>query len=347
MSWSRRPNCGVLPAGLTGARAAILLALAAGLWTTGAIAQDLVVYSGRGERFTQPILAAFEAETGLHAEALVGNSNQLLTRIEEEGERTQADVFLTNYAGLLDIARRRGLLQPYRSPWAERVPEAFRGPGDLWIAASARARVIVCNTELTDCGAVKSLHDLANPRWEGKLGITVSSNSSFIGGLAAMIRQAGVERVREFLEGIKRNAGNSVYPKHTPLVSAVARGEVTLGLVNQYYYYRAMAKNPRLPLAIVYPDQDGPGATVTISGLGILRHAQRPEAARRFVDFVLSDAGQKLFAEVNYEFPVTPEVARHPSLPAPGEVKLSPVSQAMQVEAIDQAVALIREVGLQ
>ncbi|MCH8882158.1 MAG: extracellular solute-binding protein [SAR324 cluster bacterium] len=337
-----------MPARVWAAAGAAWLGLLAGValpWP--AAADELVIYSGRGERFTRPIVEAFEAATGIATQTLVGDSNQLLTRIEEEGERTQADVFLTNYAGLLDIARRRGLLQPYRSPAGERVPPEFHGPDDTWIAASARARVIVYNTDRVDPARLSSMLDLADPEWEGQLGITVSSNASFIGGLAAMIKQEGTERVRGFLEGIKPNAGKSVYPTHTPLVSAVARGEGAIGLINQYYYYRALAKNPALPLAIVYPDQETHGATVTVSGLAILRHAHNVPSARRFVDFVLSDAGQKLFAEVNYEFPVSPTVPAHPLLPQPGTVKFSPVSQALQVEAIDEAVALIKSVGLQ
>jgi iron(III) transport system substrate-binding protein len=241
----------------------------------------------------------------------------------------------------------KGLLQPYRSPMTERIPPEFHGVGDTWISASARVRTIVYNTQLADPAKLRSMMDLTRPEWRDKLGITVSSNASFIGGLAAMINLHGAEQARRFLEGIKRNAGNHVYPTHTPLVSAVARGEVALGLVNDYYYYRAIAQNPNLPLGIVYTGQDTHGAVVTTTGLAILRHARHPEAARKFIDFVLSDEGQKIFAEVNYEFPVNPHVERHPLLPKPGTIRFSSVSQALQIEAIDQAIELIQEVGLQ
>ena len=310
-------------------------------------AQDLVVYSGRGERFTEPVLQAFRAKTGIATQALVGEATALLTRIEEEGPRTQADVFLSNYSGLLELARTKGLLQPYRSPMAANIPPEFHGIDDTWIAGSARVRAIVYNTKLADPARLKHMMDLADPRWQGKLGITVSSNASFIGGLAAMIHQEGAAQARRFLEGIRRNAGNHVYPSHTPVISAVARGEVAVGLVNQYYFYRAIAQNPELPLGIVYPDQDTHGSVVATTGLAILKYAKHPEAARKFIDFVLSDEGQKIFAEVNYEFPVNPRVERHPLLPKPGELRFSPVSQALQTGAIDQAVALIQEAGLQ
>ena len=120
-----------------------------------------------------------------------------------------------------------------------------------------------------------------------------------------------------------------------------------MGLINQYYYYRAVAGNPDLPIGIIYPDQSSHGAPVTIAGLAILRHAKNPAAARKFLDFVLSTQGQKVFAEVNYEFPVRRDVPAHPLLPEAGSIRLSPVSQTLQVETIDQAIELIRDVGLQ
>jgi iron(III) transport system substrate-binding protein len=310
-------------------------------------ADALVVYSGRGEKFTRPVLKAFQARTGIEAQALVSKSGQLLARIREEGKRTQADVFMSNYAGTLEVARKQGLLQPYRPPGLEGIPKAYVGPGMMWFGASARARAIVYNTKLVSPARVGSILDIARPEWKGKLGITVSTNGSFVGGLATMLEQHGEPRVREFLAGIKANAGNNVFPKHTPIVSAVARGEIALGLVNHYYFYRAIAKNPRAPLGIVFPDGAGAGAPTTISGVAILKHAKHPGAARKFVDFVLSPEGQRIFAEVNYEFPVRPGVPFHRLLPAPGKIRLAPVNQGLKVEQIDRAVELIKTVGMQ
>lgn len=313
---------------------------------TGAAGKELVIYSGRGERFTRPIAKAFAAKTGIRVRTLVGSGGQLLARIREEGRRTRADIFMTNYAGVLEKGRREGLFQSYDSPMLAHVPARYVGPGNQWFGASVRARVIVYNTKLVDPARLGSILDLAQPEWKGRLGITVSTNGSFVGGLATMLAQHGQAKTRKFLVGIKANAGENVFPKHTPIVSAVARGEIAVGLVNHYYFYRAITKNGALPIGILYPDGDGAGVPTTISGLAILTHAKRVAAARRFVDFVLSEQGQKLFAEVNFEFPVSDAVARHPLLPGPGQVRLAPVEQALKVERIDQAVLLIKTVGL-
>jgi iron(III) transport system substrate-binding protein len=333
MVWRLLAVCIVLAWGITGGG--------------GAGAEQLVVYSGRGEKFTRPVLKAFTARTGIRAQSLVGNSGQMLAKIGLEGARTPADVFMANYAGVLERARRKGLLQSYRSPMLAHVPTEYVGRDAMWFGASARARAIVYNTNMSSGPPVASIMDLAKPRWRGKLAITVSTNGSFVGGLATMISQYGESRVRAFLEGIKANAGDNVFPKHTPIVSAVARGEMALGLVNHYYYYRAITKNPQAPIGIVFPDQEGAGTATTISGLAILKHAKHVGAARKFVDFVLSREGQKLFAEVNFEIPVSREVAAHTLLPPRKSLRLAPVSMGLKVEQIDRAVELIKSVGMQ
>ena len=309
--------------------------------------EGLVIYSGRGEKFTRPVVKAFTGRTGIRVQSLVSNSGQLLARIREEGPRTPADVFMTNYAGVLERARIGGLLQAYDSPMLAHIPERYVGPHRMWFGASARARAIVYNKRMFAAPPISSILDLARPEWGGRLGITVSTNGSFIGGLATMIGQHGEARVRAFLEGIRRNAGNNVFPKHTPIVSAVRRGEIALGLVNHYYYYRAISRRPDAPLGIIFPDQDGAGAPTTISGLAILKHAKHLAAARKFVDFVLSREGQKLFAEVNFEIPVSREVAAHPLLPPRESIRLAPVHQGLKLDSIDRAVELIKSVGMQ
>ena len=309
-------------------------------------AEQLVVYSGRGEKFTRPVVKAFQKRTGIRTQALVGGSTNLLARIQEEGERTQADVFLTNYAGVLEQARKRNLLQPYESPVLKAIPKEYIGPDSMWVGASARARAIVYNKNLVKPEQVTGVLDIADPKWKGKLAITESTNGSFIGGLATMLGQFDEPTVRRFLAGIKENAGENIFPKHTPIVSAVERGEVALGLINHYYFYRAISKNPKAPLGVIFPDKQGGGVPTTITGLAILKHGKNIKAARLFLDYVLSEEGQKIFAEVNFEFPVRKGVKVHPLLQKSGSVNLAPVNHALKVDQIDKAITLIKEVGM-
>jgi iron(III) transport system substrate-binding protein len=309
----------------------------------------LTVYSGRGEQFTRPVLRAFTEQTGIAVRLQTAKSAALLAKLREEGDRSPADVFITNYVGVLEEARKHGLLTPCTSPIVQQIPSEFRAPDNTWLAFSARMRVIVYNTALVHPGDLTSVLDLADPKWRGKVATVTSGNQSFIGGLTALYALLGEEKVEAFLRGLKTNSRGLVMPKHTPIVKAVAAGQVPLGYVNHYYYYRYKAKHPRAPLGIVFPDQGpaGTGAVVTVAGAAILKASKHREAAQRFLEFLITPEGQKIFAEVNYEYPVNPQVPTHPAVVPRETIKLAPVDLALAYASRVKVIALIEKVGLE
>ena len=335
--------------GLGRQRTLIILALlmAIGLPLT-ALSQTLTVYSGRGERFTKPIIEAFQRQTGIDVRVQVGASGALLAKLQVEGDRSPADVFITNYVGVLEEARQHDLLAPVTVPSLVEIAPEFRSPDDTWVAFSARLRVIVYNTDLVQPGAITSLMDLADPKWEGKVGTVTSGNQSFIGGLSAIYALQGESATEAFLHGLKANSEGRVLPKHTPVVSAVAAGQFPLGYVNHYYYYRHKAKEPDAPLDILIPDQrDGQmGAVVTVAGAGVLKAAKNPAAAQEFMAFLISPAGQEIFAAVNYEYPVVASVPAHEAVVPRSQIRIAPVNLSLAHASRDGAIALIDKVGL-
>ena len=308
--------------------------------------EKLTIYSSRGEKFTKPIVEAFQAKTGIATEFQFATEAELLLRLSKEGERTMADIFMTTYAGTLEEAREKGLLQSYESPNLKGIPAQYQSKDKSWVAASARARVAVYNKNHVKPDEIRSLLDLADEKWNGRLGITVSTNNSFVGGLATFVSLLGEEKAREFLLGLKRNAGENIFPKHTPIVNAVANGDIHIGLVNNYYFYRKIAAEPDAPVGILYLDQDDFGSPVTVTGVAILKHARHKEKARAFVDFVLSEEGQEIYAKVNFEFPVREGTARHELLPKPGAVKFAKSEKSADVANMERAKSLIKETGM-
>ncbi len=331
---------------LRGLIALTLLALIG--WPVIALSQTLTVYSGRGEKFTKPVLEAFTKQTGIAVQVQTGASGALLAKLRVEGERSPADVFITNYVGVLEEARRHGLLAPVIAPTLTQIAPEFRAVDDTWLAFSARLRVIVYNTGMIQPGAITSLLELADPKWQGQVGTVTSGNQSFIGGLSAIYALQGEATTEAFLRGLKANSEGRVLPKHTPVVSAVAAGQFPLGYVNHYYYYRHKAKEPDAPLDILIPDQqdDQMGAVVTVAGAAVLKAAKNPEAAQEFMAFLISPAGQQIFAAVNYEYPVNPSVPAHEAVVPRDRIKIAPVNLSMAHASRDKAIALIDKVGL-
>ena len=337
------------PAGPAPRRALIVLALLVSMaLPLAALSQTLTVYSGRGEKFTKPIVEAFRLHTGIDVRVQVGASGALLAKLQVEGDRSPADVFITNYVGVLEEARRHGLLVPVTVPTLVDIAPEFRAPDGTWVAFSARLRVIVYNTDLVEAGAVTSLMDLADPKWQGSVGTVSSGNQSFIGGLSAIYALQGESATEAFLRGLKANSEGRVMPKHTPVVSAVAAGQFALGYVNHYYYYRHKAKQPDAPLDILIPDQqEGQmGAVVTVAGAGILKSAKNLAAAQEFMAFLISPAGQEIFAAVNYEYPVVASVPAHEAVVPRSQIRIAPVNLSMAHASRDRAIGLIDKVGL-
>jgi iron(III) transport system substrate-binding protein len=314
-----------------------------------ASAERLVVYSGRAERLIKPVLDAFEAKTGVKIELLSSGTTELVNRLAHEGPRTQADVFLTNDAGSLERARELKLLAPLSLPSvSDAIPAAFRATDNSWIGLSGRLWVPVYNTKLLKPADVSSILDLADPRWKGKIAIPNSGSEYLQAGVSVMKAALGDDKTKEFLAGLKANAGTQVYQKSSQIVDAVAKGEVALGIVNHYYVFRYLGEHPGAPIGVIVPDQStgAMGAIINVSGVGIVAGSRHMDAAKRLVEFLASVEGQKMFAELNKEYPLRPGVPADPALPDRGSFRTAGVPLTSLSELREPAMALIEQVGL-
>ncbi len=313
-----------------------------------ATAEELVIYSGRSDRFVKPVVEAFSQQTGIKVVLHSGSSTSLLNKLKLEGARTSADIYVSNDAGNLQKGADMKLFKPLPAALAERIPANYRSADNDWLGISARARVLVVNTNQKETDFVKSVFDLADPRLAGKLGITHSSNESYIAGVTVYMQKAGEEKTRAWLAGMKRNVDNSVFNKHSKIVMAVADGKKAIGLVNHYYIYRHLDKHPDAPIRILFPDQgkDDMGVAWNVAGVAISQHSKNAAAAEKFIDFVTSEAGQELFASANREYPTRPGVAAATEVPAAGSYKVANVPMADLGKYRNKTLDLIDAVGM-
>ncbi|HEU4684597.1 MAG TPA: extracellular solute-binding protein, partial [Nitrospira sp.] len=280
-------------------------------------ADKITVYSGRSERLIKPVLDEFTAKTGIQVDLLSSGTTELVNRLKAEGDRTAADVLITNDAGSLELARAAGLFRPLNMREVERaIPSQFRAPDNSWVGLSGRFWIIVYNKTLVKPEALKSLLDLADPKWKDKIAIPNSGSEYLQAGVSVIKATYGDAKTKEFLQGLKENAGSQVYQKSSQIVDAVAKGQVALGIVNHYYVYRHLLTQPSAPIAVFMPDQQegGMGAIMNVTGIGILKSAKHLDSAKLLVEFLVAQAGQKLFADLDKEYPLHPDVKADPSL---------------------------------
>ena len=306
----------------------------------------LTVYSGREEEIVRPLLEQFEQETGIDVEVRYGDSAELAATISEEGGNSPADVFFAQDPGSLGAVEQEGLLAELPGDVLDRVDPRFRDPDGRWIGTSGRVRVVAYNTELLDEGELPdTILGFTDPRWRGKIGFP-PTNASFQAFVTAMRLSLGDDETREWLEGIKAN-DPKLYDKNLPTVEAVGRGEVEVGFVNHYYLFLAKEEDPDLPVANHFLREGDPGALVSVAGVAILDGTDDREAAERFVAFLLSDAGQRFYAEQaeEAEYPLAGGVEPREGLPPLAELQGPEIALDELGPELERTLELLNEVG--
>lgn len=276
--------------------------------------EELTVYSGRGQALIGPLLERFADETGISVLVRYDDSANLALQIDTEGDRTPADIFVSQSPGTVGFLAARDKLAPIDAALLERVPEAFRSHAGTWVGLSGRRRVLVYNRDLVrpeDLPA--SVFDLTDVRYAGKVGLA-PTNASFEDFVTAMIEIAGRDRALEWLTAMER-AGSTTYPNNNAIVDAVGRGEIPMGLVNHYYNFRALAENPDAPSRNHHFADGDLGSLILVSTATVLRTSDQKDAAMRLVDFLLSDEAQRYFTEEDYEYPLVTGVPPREGLP--------------------------------
>jgi len=327
----------------------IILSLFSGLFSLAYAAdEELIVFSGRKDTFIKPVTRAFTKKTGIKILLHSANSTALLNKLRLEKSVTKADLFLSNDAGNLEIGRQMGLFRPIAAELGDVIPEQYRAADNSWLGLSARARVLVVNTNEVKENEFNSVFDLAEPQWKDKIAITNSTNESYIAGVTVYIKATDSAHVKRWLKGLKANSEDGVFGKHSRIVNAVARGTKAVGLVNHYYIYRHFKKHPDAPIAIVMPDQgdNAMGVAWNVAGIAISKYSKKPQLAERFVKFLVSAEGQKLFAAANNEYPVRNGVVAASVLPESNSYKVASVPMAELGKYRNETIDLLEEVGM-
>ena len=273
---------------------------------------SLVVYSGRSESLVGPIIQQFREASGIDVQVKYGSTSEMAATLQEEGRRSPADVFWAQDPGALGALSE--MFKPLPSDVTLAVPEWARSSNGKWVGVSGRARVIVYNTDLSEDELPKSVQELTDPKWKGRIGWP-PTNASFRVMVTAMRHLWGEDETRTWLEGMLAN-DVKVFPKNTPIVDAAGKGEVDVGLVNHYYLHRFLAEHgDEFGARNLFLNDGGPGSLVMVAGAGILSTGPNPNNAEVFVRFLLSRVAQQYFAASTYEYPLIEGVKTHRLLP--------------------------------
>jgi len=274
---------------------------------THLFAEELVVYSGRKEAFIKPVLKAFEKETGIKILLEPGKTGGLSNRLVLEAKNPRADVFIATTAAAMETLKKKKILEPYLSPYAEKISSHFYHPKGYWTGITGRARIILYNKKHVDKKDIpQSVADLLDPKWKGKIAIASTREQTTLAWLSSLRVELGEEKAKEFITGLMDN-DIVVLPDNTNVRRAVGKGEFVFGLTNSPNFYLQKASGD--PVGVVYPNQKSkPGILVNPNCIALIRGGKNHVAAKKLVDFLLQKKAQRLLAKGAYEIPLLPGV---------------------------------------
>ena len=292
--------------------AAVAMALLAG--ACGGSDRSITVYSGRTENLIGPLLADFTEETGIEVAVKYAGSADLAVLISEEGDRSPADVFISQSPGAIGFLAEAGRLRQLDDAVLELVDSDFRNQAGLWIGLSGRVRVLVYNTDLADPATLPaSVFDLTEARFEGQVGVA-PANGSFQDFVTAMREIHGDDTTLAWLEGLEANNAQT-YANNTAIVQAVGRGEVPFGLVNHYYNLRLQAEDPELASENYFFPNGDIGSLLIATAAGVLDSSDDADLAAEFIGFMLGETAQRFYSAETLEYPLAAGVAGSAALP--------------------------------
>jgi iron(III) transport system substrate-binding protein len=309
-------------------------------------ADEVVVYSSRNEQLIKPLFDAYTKETGVHVRFITDKEGPLVERLKAEGSNTPADLLITVDAGNLWFAAHEGLLQPVDSKTLHaNIPDAWRDPDNRWFALTVRARTIVYNTKRVKPADLSSYEDLGTAKWKKRLCLRTSKKVYNQSLIAMMIAELGEAKTEAIVRSWVANLATDVFSDDTAMIEAIAAGQCDVGIANTYYFGRLKSKHPDAPVALFWPNQGDRGVHVNVSGGGVTRHSKHVKEAVRLLEWLSSPPAQKIFTEIDYEYPANPTVPPSAAVAAWGTFRSDPINVSKAGEVQRAAVMLMDRAG--
>ncbi|MHB8467567.1 MAG: extracellular solute-binding protein [Acidimicrobiales bacterium] len=296
---------------------------------TGTGSHTLTLYSGQHEQTTTAMVDAFTKATGISVRLRSGDESSLASQILQEGSGSPADVFYAENTPAMVNLDEKHVLAPLDAATLAAAPAQDSAAEHTWVGVSARVSAMIYNTNALEPGQLPtSIVDLGRPAWKGKVGIA-PGETDFGPVVASVAKSVGPAEAVTWLKGLKSNAGDKDFPSNEALVSAVDRGDVQVGIIDTYYWYRAKQEQGSVNSAVAFFAPHDAGYVLNISGAAVLRSSKHQADAQRLVAFLASATAETILAHsYSFEYPLATGVAADPRLPPLAGLQPAPISVA-------------------
>ena len=315
-------------------------------------ANEVNLYSYRQPFLINPILEKFTKRTGIKVNVVYAKRG-MLERIKAEGPNSPADAVLTVDIGRLHDMVEAGVLQPVESAVLEgNIPPQYRHPEGYWYGLTTRARILFVSKDRGGVGEVTTYEELADPKMKGRVCMRSGKHVYNVSLIASIVAAKGKEAAKNWLQGFRDNLARRPQGNDRAQVKAIFEGVCDIAVANTYYMGK-MATNNKQPeqkkwaaaVRIVFPNANGRGTHVNISGAAIAKHAPNKDNAVKLLEFLSDDYAQKAYAEQNFEYPVKAGVSVHPLVASWGTLRADTTNLAKIAKFRGVAARLVDEVG--
>ena len=310
------------------------------------------VYTHRHYEVDQEIFDRFEKETGIEVNVVKASADELIVRLENEGEKSPADILVTVDAGRLVLAKEKGLLQSVDSEvLSENIPSYLRDPSGFWFGQTVRARLLVYSKTRVDPANLSTYEALTDSIWKGRLLSRSSSNIYNQSLMASIIAHNGPEDAEKWAAGVLANFARKPKGNDRDQIVAIAADQGDVAIVNSYYMGKLLESDDSGQRAaaeavgVFFPNQNGRGTHINISGAGVTQYAPNKENAVKLLEYLSTPDIQALFAEANSEYPVNPSVPEAALLESWGDFKRDTLNLTKLGELNSEAVEIFDRVG--
>ncbi|MGB0712249.1 MAG: Fe(3+) ABC transporter substrate-binding protein [Gammaproteobacteria bacterium] len=315
-------------------------------------AGEVNLYSYRQPFLIRPMLDAFSEQTGIKVNVVFAKKG-MLERIRAEGRNTAADAVLTVDIGRLNDMVRADVLQAVDSPVLDaNIPAQYRHPDGLWFGLTTRGRVFLVSRDRVKPGELETYASLAEPEARGRVCMRSGKHVYNVSLIASMIAHLGEDGAEQWLKGVKENLARRPQGNDRAQVKAVYQGVCDVAVANTYYMGK-MVTNDKQPeqkewaasVRVVFPDQDGRGTHMNISGAAVTKYARNRDNAVKLIEFLSEDFAQRLYADQNFEYPVNGSVSPSELVSSWGEFKADDTNLAEVAKHRPAATKLVDRVG--
>ncbi|WP_294964438.1 extracellular solute-binding protein [Sulfurimonas sp.] len=328
----------------------IILIIANFSFATYILADDefVNIVSARQEYLIKPIFEEFTKDTGIKVNYEISfdyTNNDTLSSIRQAGEDNPIDAYLVSDASDLYKLQQNALLQPIRSKILQRnIPSHLKDPSKQWFGLSMRVRSIVYHTSRVDPSKLIDYTSIGDERWFNKLSLRTSQKIYNKSMVAIMIAHYGYDKTKEIVASWVKNFSLKPMSNDIEVINAIVDAKADIGIVNSYYLAKMIKENPSLPVKMHFIGDEKGRVHINISGMGVARYAKRKDNAIKLIEWLSSKKGQRLFSNIDMEYPVNKRVKPHRILQSWGKFKQMKINVKKAGELRELAIKLMKEV---